>query len=457
MNKRLLRLLNFCATLFLPLALLPPLVIFYAAVTGMNGAVLPLGTGELFLQLAVCALCGFAGRFCGQATDRWGLSSAVRRILSVPVGLAVGAGVWFLFAQIDASAALGAAVLSAVSFWVVGGLRFYAYGEILSLRVFYIYLAEYAIVLTFLQLFQIRVTDAAPFAAALFAALLLVLFGSNQAGIDYMMERRHHRFDAMPQKIRSYNIRLFAITAAGLLALLLLYRPISWLISAAGEGLLAVVRFLFRLFYRDGQEEGEDEPQPPMQQPEGMGQFEKGESSPFWTYFGIAVAIGALYLLYYYREEIAAGLRSSWQKLLDLIHRLLWGGRQRSDCDETEYYTETDEKIRSDESDVQETASLSDRRKWRRACRRFAAAQDSPQTMRAGYRLILDGIALRGVPVAASDTTLEICRNALRDGLPPIEACTASYNSLRYGEREFELASMQEIRTALSELLRYKK
>lgn len=77
--------------------------------------------------------------------------------------------------------------------------------------------------------------------------------------------------------------------------------------------------------------------------------------------------------------------------------------------------------------------------------------------MRTGYRLILQGIALQGVPVAVSNTTLEICQNALAEGLPPIEKCTAGYNRLRYGEQEFDLSSMADIREALSEILRYRK
>ena len=459
MNRKLLWLLNFCAVLFLPLALLPLLVIGHAAVSGLiSGGVTPLPAGRLFLQMLACELCGFAGRCCGLLADRWGLSSAPRRLLAIPVGAAAGAAVWFLFARTDPFAAICVAVLGAAAFWAVGGLRFYTYGEILSLRVFYGYLTEYAVVLAVTELFQIDPAGPAPFAAALFFGMLLVLFGCNQAGIDFMMQRRHHRFDALPQKIRSYNIRLLIVTAAALILLLLLYRPIAWLLAAGGRGLLAVLRWLLgRLPNGGNAESASEEPEQGQASQDAMGQLAPGETSPFWTYFGIALAIGFVFLLYYYRHEIFSALRAVWRAIRETFRRLLWGGRQKAERDENEYYTETDEKIESETSEVQEDLSAADRRKWRRACRRFAAAGDSPQAMRTGYRLILQGIALQGVPVAVSDTTLEICHNALAEGLPPVGKCTDGYNRLRYGEQEFDLSSMADIREALSEILRYRK
>ena len=344
-------------------------------------------------------------------------------------------------------------------FWTVGGLRFCTYGEILSLRVFYGTLTEYAIVLIVLELFKVNPCSPIVFAAVLFVALLMVLFGSNQAGIDFMMQRRHHRFDLLPPKIRSYNIRLFAVSAGILLVLLLLYRPIAWLLGLAGSGLYATIRWLLSLLLK-GQsgEQSESAESQPTQSPQNMSQvFGKGETSPFWTYFGIALAIGGVYLLYYYRHEIHMGLRSAWRAIREFVERLLFGGRQKADRDETEYYTETDQKIETDDRDFLQEASVADRRKWRRACRRFAAEPDSSQALRRGYRLILQGIELQGVPVAVSDTTLEICGSALQKGLPPLEACTRDYNLLRYGEHEFDLNSMTDLRTALAKLLHYRK
>lgn len=458
MSRKLRGLLNFCAVLFLPLALLPLLVIYHAATTGLTfGAVAPMPAATLFLQLLVCEVCGFAGRYGGLAMDKWGFSSVLRRILAVPAGVVLAAGMYALFAWKNSLAAPGIAVLGAAAFWVVGGLRFFSYGEILSLRVFVGYLTEYAIVLTVMELFQVNPVGATPFAAALFLALLLVLFGSNQAGIDFMMERRHHRFESLPQKIRSYNVHLFAATAAVLLALLLLYRPISWLLASVGNGLFAVLKWLVSRLPKGEStpvsSQGSGQAQSPQ---EAMGQLEQGESSPFWTYFGVAVAVGFVFLLYYYRYEIYQGLRSAWRTVVEFFRKILWGGRQKADCDENEYYTEEDEKIESGENDVQQEISVADRRRWKRACRRFAAEKDSAQALRTGYRLILQGIALHGVPVTVSNTTLEICRNTLAEGLPPIDKCTDGYNRLRYGEREFDLGSMEDIRAALAEILRYR-
>ena len=459
MNKRLLHVLNLCTVLFLPLALLPLLVIYHAAVTELAyGGITQLPVGQLALQLFACELCGMAGRACELAADKLALSSVVRRILAVPAGAAAAGMLYFVFSWVNPIAAPGMAAFGAAAFWVVGGLRFYTYGDILCLRVFFGYLLEYAAVLVVMELFKINPAGAEAFAAALFFGLLLVLFGANQAGIDFMMQRRYHRFDALPQKIRSYNIRLFAITAAVLLALFLLYRPIAWGISWLGKGLLAVLRWLVGLLAGDGEQTESSAPQEQVQQGENpLGDLGSGESSPFWDYFFIVVALGILALIYCYRNEIRSALRSVWEKIKRLVQQLLWGGRQKADRDENEYYTETDEKIESDESDIQEDLSVADRRKWRRACRRFASMPDSPEAMRSGYRLILQGIALQGVPVAASDTTLEICHNAMQNGLPPIEKCTQDYNCLRYGEHEFDLGSRADIRAALGEIVRYKK
>ncbi len=458
MSKRLLRILNFCAMLFVPLAVLPLLIIYHAAMTGLlQGGITPLRTDRLLLQLLFCELCCFAGKYCGLAADSAGIGSALRRVLAVPTGGIVAAAMFGAFWLMDPLGAPGMAVFGAILFWVGGGIRFFSYGELLSLRVFYGYLTEYTVVLAVLEIFKINPCTPMPFAVALFAGLLMVLFGSNQAGIDYMMERRHHRFDLLPAKIRSYNIRLFVMIAAVLLLLLVLYRPIGWLVSTAGSGLLAALKWLLGLLPKG--ESGQEVSEQPQEQAgqNGGNMLEPGESSPFWTYFGIVVAIGGIYLLYYYRHEIYMGLRSAWRTLKAFLQRLFWGGRQKADRDENEYYTETDEKVAADETSIGQSLSLSDRRKWRRACRRFAAQTDSPQTLRNGYRLILQGIELQGVPVEASDTTLEICGNAQQNGLPTIEKCTSGYNCLRYGELDFDLNSMADIRAALTEILKYRK
>ena len=70
MSKRLLRILNFCAMLFVPLAVLPLLIIYHAAMTGLlQGGITPLRTDRLLLQLLFCELCCFAGKYCGLAAD----------------------------------------------------------------------------------------------------------------------------------------------------------------------------------------------------------------------------------------------------------------------------------------------------------------------------------------------------------------------------------------------------
>ena len=114
MSRKLRGLLNFCAVLFLPLALLPLLVIYHAATTGLTfGAVAPMPAATLFLQLLVCEVCGFAGRYGGLAMDKWGFSSVLRRILAVPAGVVLAAGIYALFAWKNSLAAPGIAVLGA--------------------------------------------------------------------------------------------------------------------------------------------------------------------------------------------------------------------------------------------------------------------------------------------------------------------------------------------------------
>ena len=168
----------------------------------------------------------------------------------LPVLVLAGGGAWALAHVLPLYESMVWAVLGGASFAMGSALRAYRYDDLIGFRLYIAIAGSYLAALLIFALAKTNTLTAWPCAALLLAGTVILLVGLNQANLDAMMQRRRHRTDQLPQKIRSYNLRLVGGIAAALAAIPVLYRPVAAGIRALGRGARAALGALLRLIQR---------------------------------------------------------------------------------------------------------------------------------------------------------------------------------------------------------------
>lgn len=388
-----------------------------------------------FAALFVVSL---TGRGCADLLDRkCGFPPLRRRLLTGLVGglgaAAAALGLMRVFPRYESVVWGGLAFFA----FVVGGeLRGVRYGELIGLRLYVITAGVYLATLLILTWANANTLTAQPFAVLMLAETVILLLGMNQSGLDVMMERRRHRADQLPRRIRSYNLRLVGGVAAGLVAIPLLYRPVAAAVRAIGRGLLAALKQVIRLINRL-LSMGADDPVPdlpvsstPVEEPQLP--TEPAVSSPFWDYLGyLILALLALYILY--NSKRIFRFVAKWiRKIRDAIRAWLSRPSRMVTPADDEAYVDTDEPLPDVPRDAPEVPTAW--AQWRRQYRRFRAMPAGEARQCAGYRLATEWYRIQGVPVSPADTPLEQADKA-RDTLDFADpaAATDEYDAMHYG------------------------
>lgn len=415
------------------------------------------------------ALLGFLGLFTISLLGRgwaymldqkWRLSPLKRRLLTVFPVLLLGAGVCRgLMSFFSLYEAIVWAVLASAAFVVGSVLCFIRYEDLIGFRLYGITAGCYLAALLIFSAAHYHPLTARPFAALLLIQTVILLFGLNQSNMDFMMRRRHHRADQLPQKIRSYNLRLIATVAVVLILLLVLYRPIAAGISALGSGLLAVLRWIVRVLSMLFSGSSED-PLPDIssaaesKETESLGNLPPGTASPFWDYFGyLILALLIIYILYHSKRIMQIVKRiceQIWKMVLDLLTRQ----HPRPEASDDEGYIDTEERLEPKKPDLlPPDKAPAAWRIWRRNYRRYCAMPDTEARARTGYRLMLQWLKMQDVPFRGSSTPLEIAETArsLLD-FTDLDPATDQYDRIRYDDPPPALHDADQIDRILSEM-----
>lgn len=287
----------------------------------------------------------------------------------------------------------------------------------------------------------------------------------NQANIDFHMERRRHRLELLPQKIRLYNLRLMLGVSVLTLLLFLLRGPIAGGLRALGRGLRALIFWIFflldrlaNLFYR----EKETPPDTPSAVADPFAGFQDGpyESIPDWWVYLFLILITAA-LLWWKRREILQLLLTGMEKLWRLIRRLFsFSSALHLKGEETEspYYTDEIVSLPPEQEKLQKAARRSAAREWKKSYGRYLrmpeqSEEQQSEKFRCGYRLVLQYLALSGC-YASADTVHELEKRALSlPGMQEYSAAAGGYDRVRYGEyapSAGESAALQQMLTGIA-------
>lgn len=470
-NKSFFRLLKGLGLMALVFPLYPVLALLSGLVSVMLGSPRQeLPTAPLLAELLVCVCSGFWSvgmaylvnrlRGWGKGPFRWEtLCWLLQWMLAVlPVVLS---GFFGNITQPDFWILRAGMLAAAIAAGVRCRMR---YGEVLPQKLWVACLIVSAAAVFVFWLMKASY-DPMPMAWLFFGYLAVYYLIANQANLDYLMERRKHKLEHLPKKIRRNNTTMvLAIFGLIWLAFLLkdfwawLFRRLLWVCRQLLYWLLRGIFWLFSLFPQSGEPVEEEA----AGSPGGMEGLPPGEEASPWAdlIFFVLITFLALFLLFYYRESIFRLLRKAWQKLGRFFARLMAQARRQSKASDSsaeagDYYTDDVERLNLEEIRAQRQREQYRLRDWKRQYRVFAGMPEDAGKLRYGYRLALEWVLLRGGKIADSDTPQDILQR-VGHYLPP-EAwaeVTDSYQKIRYGELTEQISGMGTLCGVLSGLMK---
>lgn len=335
--------------------------------------------------------------------------------------------------------------------YILGGRIYYqGYGNMISNSLFFA-----VIIINICSIFILWKANK-PYSVEQFIGVFLcisALFGltNNQSNIDFLMQRRQHKFENLPQKIRFYNIKLMLVIFGIILFCFILRNwivtGIYWILDALRE----IIRFIFYLINLIAslfQTESLDE-EPVAEAAQQLLPVEKIENNSFdWLTLLFIVAL--IVLLFNKRKQILRFIINAAQKIIGLIKRLLNKSYEiKKPITDNEYYYDNEEFIKPDDI-LNQKKSKGDLKQWRKSCKSFYKMNNSTEKFRIGFGLVISGLKLKGIKIDKSQTTneiLEMSRNTIQNESYSI--ATDGYNSIRYGSFDFEINSMENLIEAL--------
>ena len=366
-------------------------------------------------------------------------SEVAENILRVAVGLPVFLGllqveriVWGITPETDFQVCAAFAVVGIVAYGYCSLAYYRTYNDIVSVNV-----VRTLIIASIAAFFILRASGfAVPYAGELSVLTVYLFFvywlAKNQRNIDFMMERRQHDLKHLPPRIRFYNVYLLLVFFVIALLALLLRGPVMELFRMGAK---LFQRMLLNCVPTEsgGTESTVVEDATPTPTPDGFSDVPPNYDW-LWNTLGILLLVAMVVVFGPMAwRSLKAFLRDLSRKVLSAIRR-----RHRKAGDrtgESDEYSDAEETLSGEEKTALSRQTDSGRlRMWKKEVRRYRHMPPGEEKYREGYRLVLEGMALKNLPVQPSDTPLEATEK-IRQRLatvPQMESATLCYDEIRY-------------------------
>lgn len=454
MNNWLIRSLKYLSTVALFSLFVPFITLSHFIINEKSDA------AQVLFFTALTVFVGFLGYFSAFLVFHFKekLPILSLNIIRIVVGIGASAAVAFAFRDSIAFAII-MFILYTIAYSCGGNSFTVNYDGILSRKQF-----NFTIIvnlITCLVMWFIGLSFSYPYDLSLLAPPFLLFIVAyylvlNQSNIDELMNRRHHKLSQLPQKIRYYNsfltLGVLAIIVCGYafresIAKLLIW--LAQLFAAFLRWIWAIIEWLINLMPTGSEIEippavgGADEN--PL-----LDKEKKGGS--FWQIYVIIIILLILYVLYRNRKEILTFIIEKLQAFSAFIKRALMKVAVIKRLEQpSEEYLDTVETLSSREKPLAVKDDKISLRRFKKGYQKFLHMESSTEKLRFGYRLILDGLALSGVEIAKSDTTLEIMHKA-ENAVLALPTATQSYNNVRYGDLPLDFEDMKSVQNTLIQL-----
>ena len=410
---------------------------------------------ENLLGGVICALLTLlGGKIRDKDPDNAKLNLTANILMAVGI-IAELAGHTLLNFALTAEFFITAAALL-VTYILVWKKAYHSYGSIVDKGILAAYCIIAAIVVVLFWGMKVQYSRMAMVWGLFYLAICYALT-QNQSNIDFMMARRKHKMEHLPGVVRQRSLVLTLGVLAAVLVCVLLTPQITWLfgqcLNAIKVILLGILRFIWKLIPAgEASDEAEETIEGGPGDMGGMGAAEDG--SPLWDYImWPLIILGAIWLIYTYRDSIMRWWITFWRALRTKIRGALFSAPKRARVTgggEGEY---EDEVVELSAMEVREELrkDVFKFRQWKRDLKAWRAMAGGEDKYRSGYRLALRWLSWRKVPLLPSDTPLEVLEKA-KKVLSASEwtAVTDWYNQIRYGEPEaFPAQAMEPLARAL--------
>ncbi len=361
-------------------------------------------------------------------------------------------------------------VFSTILYLVGVRMPYITYGRILNPIVFYMTIASTFICFFILWYMKGQLAiDEKTLSYSMTPIVITYLIGlgifalvRNQSNIDYMMERRKHKMESLPKKIRYYNVMLIL---GIFLLVVILYSFKDWIIEGVWF-LLDLLRsiivaigwgiyYLFNLL-PESEETGEEvgmDYQPLA--PEGSSWNDSLE-----LIFRLIVIAVFVFIFVLYGKRIWRALLEKLSQFKNWLVKLL-GKNQfvKAFQNGSDYYSDEVSSVREemDQEKLSESAKLTVRQ-WKKECRQYFKSADTPEKLKNGYGLLVEWLTLKGVDVCVSDTPKEILQKGERQ-LKPYSGkeLTGDYERIKYHEKSLEQQQLAQMTSVLKQLVQNTK
>lgn len=380
---------------------------------------------------------------CEEAGGRRAFLRTAKVLIHIMGILLCAGGAWLFRGEIWYGA-IPAFVLSYAMFLFCARFARADYGDIFRIQIVYGTIASYAITAFILFIASLNweiAYNSAPNTASLLVILALSALLLNQSHIDMLMQRNRGVYIGLPMGARRNNLLLVAAVCGLFLLLFLLRDYIAAGLGWLGQAALAGIRALFRLL-PGGEGEFTEERLGQQLASHDMLEGLAGEkkSGISWIFAVFAVVMGG-FAVWRFAPMLWRALLDKIAQFFNWLARVFGGYRKREGRGQDTLFTDSEESLEANRSAQPANESgMRGRSRIRKLKREYRAYKNDPDPglrVRAGYRLMIGLLDLRGEQVRQSDTTAQTAENVRSPELrEPLEGSAEIYDAVRYGMQD---------------------
>lgn len=282
-----------------------------------------------------------------------------------------------------------------------------------------------------------------------FLFCVIYLLHSNQNNINFLMERRSHKLEQLPSKIRRYNLLLVIASLAIIIICFSLREYVVAFFAVIGKVIVIILRWFFYSDeeYVEAETTTESQESSSSSLADLLGGSEGNDSYDkfFFTLFFLLTA----FYLFDHRKAIAQAFKDFANKIV------LWFVKLFGDKAIQKYKENQIEEAYSDEvEELEREGILKGLRKekkynfkmWKKEYKAFTKIKDENNKAEIGYRLIIKWLNLNGEDVKTSETPLEIyTRTEKVLSFANWNSTTQTFNLFKYAEKEANTNEIEKI------------
>lgn len=317
----------------------------------------------------------------------------------------------------------------------------------------YILSMEFVVTITAVYYLALRLCEFEGLGMMYICVVAAYIFINNQLNMDAILDRTKSN-TPMIKRIRKDNMKwvclLMSIIFIGYPFRKILAAGLRYIVDGVLVCLLYIVKIIISLF-SDKEMVYEASGQA------GQGGFllEGDKNSIVDIVIWLIVITSITLFIYKNREFILQSLKDSFRRIYKLFKHV-WDflfGRKKSNIITNDYYEDIIEECSSNIPLKAKKNEGLHKKKWQKKVKKYLKVEEQKNQYREGYKLLLEGVTLRGIEIRKANTPREIMLKLEEElVLQSIEE-TIIYEYVRYGEGITKPEEIVKIKSVLKYLL----